>query len=216
MPHLQHVPVGALDPHRFASVIPTEDYEALLTLIDNGARTLKGCVIWNINSTARGGGVVELLETLLGYSRGAGVDARWAVISGDPEFFQVTKRLHNHLHGFDGDRLGLSEAERAIYERNLAANAAELVPLVHSQDIVILHDPQTAGLIDAVRSTGAIVIWRCHVGLDHPNARAREAWDFLRGYVLNADAYVFSRATFAWEGLDQERIAVIQPSIDAF
>jgi trehalose synthase len=138
------------------------------------------------------------------------------VISSEPAFFEVTKRLPNHLHGFDGDGGGVSGAERTIYERTLAANAAELVPLLHPQDIVILHDPQTAGLIDAVRSTGATVIWRCHIGLDRPNSRAREAWDFLRGYVLAADAYVFSRATFAWEGLDQERIAVIQPSIDAF
>lgn len=205
-----------MDPHRFDSVLSPADYEGLLALIDRGARELRGRVIWNVSSTARGGGVVELLRTLLGYSRGGGVDARWVVISGDPQFFRLTKRLHNQLHGFDGETSGVSESEKAVYEKTLAANAEELVPLLHSQDIVILHDPQTAGLADAVRSTGATVIWRCHVGLDHPNSCAREAWDVLRGYVLGADAYVFSRATFAWEGLDQGRIAVIQPSIDAF
>ena len=81
----------------------TEQYAALLELIDRSSRTLQGRVIWNVNSTARGGGVVELLRPLLGYSRGGGVDARWAVISGEPEFFAITKRLHNHLHGFTGD-----------------------------------------------------------------------------------------------------------------
>ena len=81
---------------------------------------------------------------------------------------------------------------------------------------MILHDPQTAGLIKAVRDTGAIVVWRCHVGLDRPNRRARDAWDFLRRYVVDADAYVFARPTFAWEGLERERVSVIQPSIDAF
>ena len=81
---------------------------------------------------------------------------------------------------------------------------------------MILHDPQTAGLIPAVRGTGAKIIWRCHVGIDHPNRFAREAWDFLRDYVLGADAYVFSRETFAWEGLDLAKIAVIQPTVDAF
>jgi trehalose synthase len=173
-------------------------------------------VIWNVNSTARGGGVVELLRTLLGYSRGGGVDARWAVISGSPEFFEVTKRLHNHLHGFAGDSGGVGKSGRRIYERTLQANAAELEALVRPEDVVILHDPQTAGLIGAVKRTGATVIWRCHVGLDHPNACARGAWEFLRPYVLEADAYVFSRRSFAWEGLDPERVSVIHPSIDPF
>ena len=95
------------------------------------------------------------------------------------------------------------------------ANADELA-LSSAADIVILHDPQTAGLAAAVRATGATVIWRCHVGLDSANDHAREAWDFLRGYVLTADAFVFSRAGFAWEGLPRDRISVIHPSIDAF
>lgn len=207
--------VGAIDPHRFASVVSADDYRALLELMVRAARKLHGRVIWNVNSTYRGGGVAELLRTLLGYARGGGVDARWVVIRGEPGFFTTTKRLHNHLHGFDGGA-GLCDADRLLYERTLAANAADLVPLLRPSDVVILHDPQTAGLIDAVKRTGATVIWRCHVGLDRPNQKAREAWDFLRRYVLDADAYVFSRATFAWEGLERERIAVIQPSIDAF
>ena len=202
MTYIQHVPVETMDPHRFETVLAPPQYEQLLDLIDNRAKTLRGRAIWNVNSTATGGGVVELLRPLLGYSRGAGVDARWAVISGGPPFFELTKRLHNHLHGFDGDGGEVSEAERELYERTLAGNAEELAKLVRPQDVVILHDPQTAGLIPAIRGTGAKIIWRCHVGLDHPNRFAREAWDFLRPYVIGADAYVFSRKTFAWEGLD--------------
>lgn len=216
MRRLKHVSVAAIDPLRFGEVVSHAEYEALLSLIARGAPELHGRVIWNVNSTPRGGGVVELLRTLLGYARGGGVDARWVVISGEPEFFQLTKQLHNQLHGFDGERVGGTSTDRTIYEQTLAANAAELVPLLHPQDIVILHDPQTAGMAELVRSTGARVIWRCHVGLDQPNAVARDAWDFLRRYVVHADAYVFSRATFAWEGLEQERIFVIPPSIDAF
>ena len=173
-------------------------------------------MVWNVNSTSRGGGVVELLGPLLGYSRDSGVDARWVVISAGPEFFSITKRIHNHLHGVDGDGSELADGERAVYERTLAANAAELAELVRPRDIVILHDPQTAGLVDAARRDGALVIWRCHVGLDHANDRARSAWSFLRRYVLDADAYVFSRSAFAWDGLDRDKIAVIQPSIDIF
>ena len=107
-----------------------------------------------MNSTANGGGVVEMLRPLLGYCRGAGVDARWAVISGGPEFFVITKRIHNRLHGFAGDGGRLGAAEHEIYDQTLAANAPELVELVHPRDVVILHDPQTAGLARAVRETG--------------------------------------------------------------
>jgi trehalose synthase len=138
------------------------------------------------------------------------------VISGQPEFFAVTKRIHNRLHGFAGDGGPLGDAEREVYERTLAASANELAELVHPQDIVILHDPQTAGLAAAVRSTGATVMWRCHVGIDVANDHARDAWDFLRGYVSDAHLFIFSRAGFAWEGLPRDRISVIRPSIDAF
>jgi trehalose synthase len=216
MSALQHEAVPAIAPERFASVLSPGEYEALLGLVDQAARGLHGRVIWNVNSTAKGGGVVEMLRPLLGYCRGAGVDARWAVISGQPDFFAITKRIHNRLHGFAGDGGPLGDAEREVYEQTLAAAAVQLAELVHPLDIVILHDPQTAGLAAAVRKTGATVMWRCHVGLDAANEHARDAWDFLRGYVLDAHLFIFSRAGFAWEGLPRDRISVIRPSIDAF
>jgi trehalose synthase len=203
-------------PERFAGVLSAGEYEALLGLVDQALRDLHGRVIWNVNSTAKGGGVVEMLRPLLGYCRGAGVDARWAVISGQPEFFAITKRIHNRLHGFAGDGGPLGDAEREVYEQTLAASAEELMELVNPLDIVILHDPQTAGLAAAVRRTGATVMWRCHVGLDVANDHARHAWDFLRDYVLDAHLFIFSRAGFAWEGLPRDRVSVIRPSIDAF
>ena len=83
-------------------------------------------------------------------------------------------------------------------------------------DIVFLHDPQTAGMVAPLRETGAVVVWRCHVGLDLPNAIARGAWDFLRPYVADADAYVFSRRAFVWEHLDETASGWCAPSIDAF
>jgi trehalose synthase len=216
MPALQHESVPEMAPERFASVLSPGEYEALLDLVDQALRGLHGRAIWNVNSTAKGGGVVEMLRPLLGYCRGAGIDARWTVISGQPEFFAITKRIHNRLHGFAGDGGPLGDAEREVYERTLAGSADELVELVRSQDIVILHDPQTAGLAESVRKTGATVMWRCHVGLDVANDHARDAWDFLRGYVLHAHRFIFSRAGFAWEGLPRDRISVIRPSIDAF
>ena len=216
MPQIEEVHIASMDPTRFETVLSADDYAGLVHLIENGAKALAGRVIWNVNSTAKGGGVAEMLTPLLGYSRGGGVDARWVVIGGNPEFFAVTKRIHNHLHGFDGDGGELRTAEKASYERTLSDDAEALVSMVSANDIVILHDPQTAGLIRAVKRTNATVIWRCHIGLDRPNDRAREAWDFLRSYVQEADAYVFSRLAYAWEGLDPERVSVIQPSIDVF
>src|SRR5437764_12284609 len=168
MSGLTHVAVEAMDPHRFAGVISPEEYEALLRLIDTAARELEGRVIWNLNSTAKGGGVVELLRPLLGYSRGGGVDARWVVISGEADFFDLTKRLHNRLHGSKGDGGPLEHEQHELYERTLSHAAAELAPMLRSRDLVILHDPQTAGLVQAVSQTGATVIWRCHMGLDEP------------------------------------------------
>ena len=84
-------------------------------------------------------------------------------------------------------------------------------------DVVILHDPQTAGMLPAIRAaTDVPLIWRAHIGLDLPNDIARETWSFLTPYLGDADAYVFSRDVFTWEGLDHARVSVIPPSIDAF
>jgi trehalose synthase len=103
-----------------------------------------------------------------------------------------------------------------VYGEALRQSAKELAEMVRPSDVVVLHDPQTAGLVEAVRKRGTPVIWRCHVGLDMPNEVARRAWRFLLPYVQQADAYVFSREAFAWEGLDESKITVIPPSIDAF
>jgi trehalose synthase len=180
------------------------------------AEVLGDRVVWNVNSTARGGGVAELLSSLLPYERGCGVDARWLVITGSPEFFAVTKRIHNLLHGITADGSELTDAERARYQATLADNADALRRRVKSGDVVVLHDPQTAGLIPALADAGCQVIWRCHIGIDHPNAPVRVAWDFLRGYVRAADASVFSRRAYVWEGLDDARVHIIAPSIDPF
>jgi trehalose synthase len=213
---LTHVDISPVGPERFRDVLSAHMLDAFDAGMREARDVLAGRVVWNVNSTARGGGVVELLRPLVAYARGAGVDARWAVIDGDHAFFEITKRLHNRLHGADGDGGGLGGGERRAYEGALERNAAELAELVQPGDVVILHDPQTAGMTEAVRATGAAVVWRCHVGLDVPNHRAREAWAFLEPYVQEADAYVFSRRAFAWEGLDQSRIHLIAPSIDAF
>ena len=110
----------------------------------------------------------------------------------------------------------MEKADREIYESALLESATELTGLVQDGDVVYLHGPQTAGLVPHIKSTGVSVVWRCHVGLDHPNELAREAWSFLSSYVEEADAYIFSRKAFAWEGLDEKKLWLVAPSIDAF
>jgi trehalose synthase len=212
---LADVPVTTLHPDRFRGVLTAEGLAAFERTIVRGRALLEGRTVWTVNSTARGGGVAEMLRSLVGYVRGAGLDMRWLVIEGDAEFFRVTKRLHNRLHGAD-DGEALGPAERAAYERCCARNAEELAPQIRSADAIVLHDPQTAGMIPRLVEAGVPVIWRAHIGLDLPNEAAREAWRFLLPYVEPAQAYVFSRSAYAWEGLDPERVTVIAPSIDAF
>ena len=212
---LSEVPVASASPERFAPLLG-EDYRQIVDAVRTAQAVLAGRVVWHVNSTARGGGVAELLQSLLAYARGAGVDARWLTIGGNEEFFDVTKRLHNRLHGASGDGGELGKAEHLIYESALEESATELTGMLREGDLVYLHDPQTAGIVPHIKARGINVVWRCHVGLDHANELAREAWSFLSRYIQDADAYVFSREAFAWEGLERDKIWVVPPSIDAF
>jgi trehalose synthase len=214
VPHEVEVP--SRDAERFRSVLEPGRYAEFAHAAQQARTLLDGRVVWNVNSTARGGGVVELLRPLVGYARGLGIDARWLVIDGTPEFFELTKRIHNRLHGSEGDGGPLDEHARRLYEDVLAENLSAFRERVHADDVVIVHDPQPAGLVPHLRASGAAVIWRCHVGVDEANDLVRSAWAFLLPYVGRADACVFHRSAFAWDGLDRTRVVVIPPTIDVF
>jgi trehalose synthase len=175
-----------------------------------------GRAIWHLSSTARGGGVAELLRSLLPYARDAGVDVRWVVMREGPDFFAVTKRLHNNLHGDPGDGGALDDEARRVYEEVSRANVEALESLIRRGDIVYLHDPQTAGMVAPLCERGLRVVWRCHVGVDEPNDLVRGAWDFLRPYVEPAEAYIFSRREYLWDGLDEAKVWFMPPVIDPF
>jgi trehalose synthase len=177
---------------------------------------LRGRVVWNVSSSAAGGGVAEMVRSLLAYARGAGVDGRWAVIQGPPEFFRLTKRLHNAIHGSVGDGSLLDGTARQLYERVAHENAAELSPMVRPNDVVIVHDPQPAGMVADLTRRGARVIWRCHIGHDERNVEVDRGWSFLAPYLQSASAYVFSRAAYVPPQLDSRRAVVIAPSLDPF
>ena len=216
MARVSEVHVQALSPARFSTLIGEERTARFEIFAHAIEEFLARRTILNVNSTATGGGVAEMLQTMLAYARGAGVDARWAVIEGNPAFFEVTKRIHNNLYGDAGDGGALDAAARAVYEEALRANADDLLALVKPGDFVVLHDPQTAGLVAPVRQAGAAAVWRCHVGIDTPNEHSEAAWGFLRPYLEEVDAFVFTRQAFAPPWASDDRLDVIAPSIDPF
>ncbi len=175
---------------------------------------LTGRVVWNISSTPRGGGVAEMLRPLVAYTRGAGIDCRWLVIAGSPDFFTITKRLHHALHGSGGDGGPLASAERAVYEEVLAGNLVELEAVVRAGDVVILHDPQTAGLAPGLARLGARVVWRCHIGSETAGARTDAGWAFLERYVTAAELTIFTLREFVPPGCTGRPHRIIRPSID--
>ncbi|MDQ6650525.1 MAG: glycosyltransferase [Actinomycetota bacterium] len=209
------MPIKPVPIDRLESLIGTERQDVARRLAEAATRELGESTVWNVNSTAAGGGVAEMLAVLVAYAEGAGVKCKWLVTDGDPEFFAITKRIHNLLHGSQV-RGELGQAEHDHYDEVTAGNAAQLREHVKPGDIVILHDPQTAGLSETVADIGAQAIWRCHVGRDEFNDEMTRAWDFLRPYVERAQATVFSRAEYAPDWVDREHMAVIPPSIDPF
>jgi len=213
---MQEVEVKALPLERLSSILTPERARRLSDSAVRAKATFGDRTIWHVNATAHGGGVAEMLQTLLAYGRGAQIENRWLVLNGEPEFFAITKRLHNLLHGDPGDGGPLGEVEHACYERVLGINLAEMLTQIGARDIVLLHDPQTAGMVDGLRATGVRVVWRCHVGRDTRNDATDEAWAFLRSYIERADAFVFSRAEYVPDWVDRERLVVIPPSIDPF
>src|ERR1700716_3506253 len=137
---LMEEPTAILSLERFQTVLPADRYERVMASGDRARRLLAGRTIWNVNSTARGGGVAEMLRSLIAYTKGAGVDSRWVVIvPEDPGFFRVTKRIHNNLHGSEGDGGHLDDEARQIYEASLHASGEALAGRGEPGDIVLLH-----------------------------------------------------------------------------
>ena len=213
---MQDIAVVPVPLDRLAGVVGSERAALLAEVADGARRSLDGRVFWNISSTAQGGGVAEMLQTLLAYSLGAGIDTRWLVLTGDPRFFEITKRLHNWLHGDAGDGGTLGDDEHGHYDAVLADNLDTLDDRVRAGDVVLLHDPQTAGMARRVKEAGAHVIWRCHIGSDNSDDITERGWAFLRPYLEYADAFVFSRRQFAPGWIADQRLRVIPPSLDPF
>jgi trehalose synthase len=213
---MDEVTVNTAPLERFIELLTPERAERFREYVGRGVALLEGRTVWNVNSTAQGGGVAEMLQALLAYTRAAGVDARWLVLEGDGPFFVLTKRLHNLLHGEPGDGGRLGESERQAYDVTMERNRVALLEQTKPGDLVLLHDPQTAGLARPLQEAGCHVVWRCHIGVDHQNELTEEGWSFLRPYVEDAGSFVFSRKQYAPPWVPADRLWVIPPSLDPF
>lgn len=211
---MQQVEIRPLPLQRLAELLEPDRAARLRDAAVRGRAVLDGRVVWNVSATAQGGGVAEMLQALLAYALGAGVDTRWLVLVGDPAFFETTKRLHNVLHGEPGDRGPLGASQKQHYDQVLARNLDTVRQQIRPGDLVLLHDPQAAGLAQGMKSLGAQVIWRSHIGVETTNEWTEAGWSFLAPELRDVDAFIFSRKEYAPDWVDPGRMRVIPPSID--
>lgn len=164
---------------------------------------LAGRRVVNVNSTRVGGGVAEILNRLVPLLNEVGLKVRWEVVEGDPDFFNLTKRLHNALHG---KAEVFTARDRALFDSVTASNLAKLDL---DADVLFIHDPQPAGLVRARKDRPGKWMWRCHIDISAP---AEGAWEFIDSTVREYDLSVFSAPQFA-RSLPMPQV-LISPSID--
>jgi trehalose synthase len=170
------------------------------------ARPLAGLKVVHVNSTRRGGGVAEILETLVPLMQELGLDASWEVIEGNQDFFACTKSLHNALQG---KATPVTDAALQEYEKVNAENAERLRPLLQEAGVVFIHDPQPAPLVTHFPTRRGKWIWRCHIDLSRPY---RPVWKYVSQFLLGYDASIFSLDAFAQPM--PHPVFLIPPSID--
>lgn len=165
------------------------------------AEKLQGKVVQHINSTAVGGGVAEILNRMVPLLKELGVDTRWDLIKGGVGFFDVTKKMHNALHGRAEN---ITQHDLDVFMETSQQNVEEVN--IYG-DIVFIHDPQPIGLIK--KKSGNKWIWRCHVDVSSPD---RKVWQFLKEFIIQYDAAIFSAPSFS--PVLPIRQFLISPSID--
>lgn len=176
------------------------------------ARRLGSARIWHVNSTPTGGGVAELLRSSIAREQKIGLPVGWLIAAGEPEFFQLTKRIHHGLHG--RAITPLDRSDERLYRTATAKSARQLAKHIRPGDVVLLHDPQTAGIAPHLLEAGARVGWRCHIGTNADGGHADSTWEFLRPYLLPVQRFVFTLRDYAPDYLPPAQVSVIMPSIN--
>lgn len=183
--------------------------------VDAAHALLDSRTVWTVTpSAAASSGPAETVAPLVGYARGLGIDARWLALDAPADFVALSTRLTDFLHGSTGDGGKLGDKQRDLYEHVLASNAENVVEDVREGDVVILHDPATAGLAAAFKRAGATVLWRVHAGAADAGEAGQHTWAFLDRYLEDADLIIASRPEYLPPYVEEEHTAVIAPSIN--
>ncbi|HET8853558.1 MAG TPA: hypothetical protein VFN02_13630, partial [Ktedonobacteraceae bacterium] len=198
---LQKVDVGERSLRDYRGVAP----DAILDDVVTQAEQLRGARVLHLNATPYGGGVAELLRSVVPLLNDLGVVADWKVIGGNEAFFQATKAIHNGLQGGARD---LTEEEQHTYLAHAQENAARLT---EEYDFIFVHDPQPAAILSFHGKGSASWVWRCHIDTSQPNPAV---WQFLRPFLADYDAAVFTMREFVPPDLPTERVEIIPPAID--
>src|SRR3990172_2954984 len=197
---LQPVDVGVQSFQRHVPLLDAALVEEIRAL----AQRLRGARLLHINATPYGGGVSELLRSVIPILRDLGIDAHWQVIFGDEKFFQVTKSFHNALQGMD---YNLDRESKEEYRSHNTRNARLLK---EGYDYIVVHDPQPALLRHYHGRDSTKWVWRCHIDTSKPNPAV---WEYLCPYVREYDAAIFTCEEFVPPDLNV-KVAIIPPAID--
>ena len=186
-----------------------EDYTSIVgrdivERIRERAKKLEGLSMVHINSTFYGGGVAEILKVLIPLLNDVGIDAYWKTLEGIPKFFETTKKIHNALQG--NLNIHLTEEEKKLY---LEINRKFSEKHKLDYDIVVVHDPQPAGIVDFYEKKQPWV-WRCHIDLSNPNP---SVWKFIKGFVAKYDMAIISNEEYVGKDFPT-RYRIIHPAID--
>ncbi len=187
------------DPELYRKIVGDE----VIAEIYKKARKLYGKYVLNINSTYQGGGVAEMLSSLVPLMNNTGVDAEWRILHGNPDFFTVTKKFHNALQGA---QINLTDLKKKLYTET---NGDFAIYTHIKHDAVMIHDPQPLPLITFYKKRQPW-IWRCHIDLTAPNP---EVWDYLKSFIIRYDTVIVSMENYKRKDLPVEQV-VIPPAID--
>jgi trehalose synthase len=184
----------------YSGIVPIRD----LILIKKLCEELKNRTFLHVNSTREGGGVSEILQRMIPLLKSLEIDARWSVIKGDKEFFDITKKMHNTLQG------NQDQITKAMWKYHYDVNMENAKKMDLNADAVLIHDPQPVALIEQKKNNkNSFWMWRCHIDVSNP---IPEIWDTLRQYVERYNTAIFSVARFS-KALPIDEIFVT-PSID--
>jgi trehalose synthase len=193
-----------LSPRQIDDYIESAGAEAIAEL-KRLAAPLRGIRVLHLNATPNGGGVAEILRSAVPLLRGLGLGATWQTLVAEPPFFTVTKTIHNALQGAD---CGLTEGDQACYVDWQQRNAERLA---RDFDVVVVHDPQPLGLLQAAGKGRQRWIWRLHIDSSRPNPAV---WSVLRPYTAGYDAAVFTLEAFVPRGFPADLVRISPPAID--